>query len=229
MVAVRSLAHLVIEFWTRLLAHYRALLRLAVAAAASAPPLACEPNATFEVCTPSASDADVLADLYGNYVGCHCSLHLDSASTSASVSQWEEALGFVDFPAVLEEVAANGSSGDVRLLKCVHGGHCIGYVLYELRKKGPKSNRQHYCELVNIVVRPDRRSCGAGRRLFEALEQDLRRTAAKEAADLRLYVAERNTGPMAWYRRIGFVDAGWQVERVGGAPVRFLRMVRRQP
>ncbi|CAK0802291.1 unnamed protein product [Prorocentrum cordatum] len=136
----------------------------------------------------------------------------------------EDALGRVDFASVLDEVVATHARGTVRLVKATSGGRCIGYVLYELRKKGPARSRQHFCELVNIVVRPEQRGCGAGRRLFEALERDLETTASREARDMRLYVAERNGGPREWYRRMGFEDAGWQTEQVGGEQVRFLRM-----
>lgn len=127
----------------------------------------------------------------------------------------------------------------VRLLKCVEHASpgsdtdakptLVGYILYEVRtKKERQRARQHYCELINIVVREDYRGCGAGRFLFEALRADLKKTAPAEAGDLRLYVAERNTGPLTWYQRLGFVRAGFQTEEIGGVPVTFVRMVLRQ-
>lgn len=138
---------------------------------------------------------------------------------------------------VEHEKAAAPSTAKVRLLKCVErssigsGGEkqpkLVGYVLYELREKGPRRSRQRYCELVNIVVRGEYRGCGAGRYLFEALRRDLEKTAVAEAGDLRLFVAERNIGPLAWYRRLGFVVAGSQTEHIGGVQVNFVRMVLR--
>jgi len=184
------------------------------------------------------ADARALRELYmQDYVDCHRRVH-PGAAGAARAEAWETVLGAVDFEALLEEVEgtrkSGGSHGSVRLLKCVATAtsgaeaHCIvGYVLYELREKGPSRRRQRYCELVNIVVRANWRGCGAGRRLFEALCEDLACTAPAQAGDLRLYVAERNVGPLAWYRRLGFQNAGWQSELVGDTTVRFLRMARR--
>jgi len=141
-------------------------------------------------------------------------------------------LGAIDFEAVISDLSSSRKRGGgaVRLLKCVetaHRGSLVGYVLYELREKGTPRRRQRYCELVNIVVAAGHRSCGAGRLLFEALFEDLVCTAPVRAADLRLYVARSNTGPLEWYRRLGFRDVGRQTECIGGAQVDFLRMARR--
>jgi len=191
---------------------------------------------SFVVCKATARDVQALRKLYErDYVTCHRNCH-PGAAGAASEADWRSALGDADFEAVIDEVASNNGAGSVRLLKCVEvegsgpqsHGKLVGYVLYELREKGSPRRRQRYCELVNIVVSEDHRGCGAGRRLFEALRSDLAGTAsAAQAGDLRLYVAERNLGPLAWYRRMGFQDAGWQTERLNGAEVRFLRMTRR--
>lgn len=200
--------------------------------AASPSAQACRPRAAsdFEVCRPSLRDAAALSELYRqDYVECHRRQQGGKAGV-ASVATWEEALGAVDFEAVIGDVASRKTAGSVRLLKCVEKdrpGSLLGYVLYELREKGSARKKQRYCELVNIVVRHEHQGCGAGRALFDALRSDLVQTAPVQADDLRLYVAKSNSGPLAWYRRLGFVDAGWQSERINGVQVDFLRMARR--
>mmetsp|Transcript_100176 Transcript_100176/g.311572 ORF Transcript_100176/g.311572 Transcript_100176/m.311572 type:complete len:255 (-) Transcript_100176:201-965(-) len=182
----------------------------------------------FDVCEAAPSDAGTLSELYWeDYVTCHRRLHRGAASAA----DWEAALGPVDFENVIREAAGGRSS--VRLLKCVDlkdqgPRSLVGYVLYELREKGPPHKRQRYCELVNIVVRSQHRGCGAGRLLFEALREDLVRTAPARAGDLRLFVDKSNAGPLEWYRRLGFQEAGKQSECVGGTQVNFLRMAKRQ-
>jgi len=187
---------------------------------------------TFVVGAATMSDVHELTGLFmKDYMECHRRMHANVRGTAA---EWLTALGEIDFEAVLQEVSG-GSGSSVRLLKCsklgqdgVGTGAAAGYVLYELRTKGPPGRRRHYCELVNIVVSGDHQGCGAGRRLMEALHQDLAATATRQADDLRLYVAEKNAGPLAWYRRLGFQHVGWQSEVVGNVEVRFLRMAKRQ-
>lgn len=187
---------------------------------------------TFVVGAATMSDVHELTGLFMNdYVERHRRMHAKVRGTAA---EWQTALGEIDFEAVLQEVSG-GSGSSIRLLKCsklgkdgVGTGTVVGYVLYELRTKGPPGRRQHYCELVNIVVSHDHQGCGAGRRLMEALHQDLGTTAKRQADDLRLYVAENNAGPLTWYQRLGFQHVGWQSEKVGDTEVRFLRMAKRQ-
>lgn len=202
---------------------------------ASVPASAPLPAQDFVVCQATPRDAAALTDLYERgYVTCHRNMHRGSAAC-ASLDDWRNALGRMDFEEVLCEVFANKGTGDVRILKCAEEdaagtpgrGRLVGYVLYELREKGPKTRRQRFCELVNIVVSAEHRGCGAGKKLFEALCADLASSAAVQATDIRLFVAERNAGPLAWYRRLGFENAGWQSEQLGSAEVKFLRMVRR--
>lgn len=194
-------------------------------------------------------DAKALSSLFQqDYVQSHRELHSGSISGSADGAEWEAALGAVDFEDVLaassqpqrqrkERKAGRNQSGaadkSVRLLKCIErsstNGCPVGYVLYELREKGPRTCRQKYCELVNIVVQESSRGNGAGRVLLDALQEDLAQSAPDHAADLRLYVAEQNCVPLNWYRRIGFRDAGWQTESIGGDTVRFIRMALKVP
>eukprot|EP00928_Gymnodinium_smaydae_P047118 TRINITY_DN3142_c0_g2_i1.p1 TRINITY_DN3142_c0_g2~~TRINITY_DN3142_c0_g2_i1.p1 ORF type:complete len:223 (+),score=63.08 TRINITY_DN3142_c0_g2_i1:36-671(+) len=197
---------------------------------------------TFGVSPAGVRDAAALTRLHEEgYVQAHRETH-EGALAEASAEEWEKALGAIDFRAVLQENAkkplANNKKeelapGDVWLLKCFGGPgsksdakqSLVGYALCELREKGSAKKKQRYCELVNIVVSPDFRGAGAGRALFDGLLADLKRLAPAFASDLRLYVAEKNTGPMAWYHRLGFKNAGWQSETVAGTEVKFLRMM----
>lgn len=204
----------------------------------------------FMVCQATMDDVRVLSEIYAeDYVACHRTVHRRSPAGAAAAEEWEAALGPVDFKSVLEDVIANKGGGEVRLLKCVEvfshatstspdgGGACnatsnrpVGYVLYELRQKfqkGPKKRPQRFCELVNIVVRQELRGAGAGRCLFEAFCKNLQETASQQAEDIRLFVAESNVEPIQWYRRLGFRDAGFQSEQVGGQEVKFVRMIRK--
>jgi len=182
---------------------------------------------SFTVCAAVPADAAALTAMYSkDYVQVHRQMH-EKPAADASTQEWEEALGKTDFLSVLQQTKSS-PTGEVRLLKCVAEGSDdpIGYVLYELREKGPKGkNRQRFCELVNIVVKSDYRGCGAGGLMFKALRADLALTAPSHATDLRLFVAERNASPTAWYTRLGFTEAGWQSECLGGSEVRFLRMM----
>lgn len=183
---------------------------------------------SFSVCAAGPDDVGALELLHDqDYVQAHKRMHKKPAA-NASTEEWETALGHVDFSALLQ-TPGGCTAGTVRLLKCVEDGRGpspIGYVLYELREKGsPGKRRQSYCELVNIVVGSEHRGCGAGRILLDALRADLAATAPSRSEDVRLYVAERNAGPRAWYTRLGFTPAGWQTECIGGAEVRFLRMM----
>lgn len=185
----------------------------------------------FVVTQAGPRDAAALSELYEqDYLEGHRQLHEGPAGRACGEA-WRSALGPIDFDAVLGEAAANRNTGDVRLLKCVEvsSGCVVGYVLYELREKGSKTRRQRFCELVNIVVRKDRQSCGAGRRLFEAVCADLSASATtrEQSADMRLFVAERNEKPLLWYRRLGFTPAGWQSEKLNSTEVKFMRMARR--
>lgn len=197
----------------------------------------------FVVSAAGPSDVEALNVLYQqDYLQAHMRMHGDVAR--ASTEEWETALGPIDFASLLDSRGCS-SEGDVRLLTCVEddngnlitqgcraGDTCrpVGYVLYELREKGsPGKRRQRFCELVNIVVNARHRGCGAGRLLFDALCDDLAATAPGRAGDLRLFVAERNVGPREWYKRLGFKDAGWQIEHLAGKEVRFVRMMRSKP
>jgi len=176
----------------------------------------------FTVCPAAPADAESLQYLYTqDYLQIHKQMH---QKVDANMKEWEVALGPVDFAEVLR-----GNDKDVKLLKCIDNSSSsspVGYILYQLREKGPRGKRkQRYCELVNIVVHSDHRGCGAGRCLFEAFCEDVVSTAPGFAGDLRLYVAEHNSGPRAWYKRMGFKDAGWQTECLGGSQVRFQRMM----
>jgi len=180
----------------------------------------------FTVCAAVPADAAALASLYEeDYLQAHRHMH-EKPAAGASIEEWQAALGPIDFPDVLMS-----NSDEVRLLKLQYiddSGEpsVVGYILYELREKGPHGKRrQRFCELVNIVVHSKHRGCGAGRLLFEALCDDVASKAPSHMGDLRLFVAERNTAPRAWYKRLGFTDAGWETECVGGADVRFLRMM----
>jgi len=180
----------------------------------------------FTVCAAEAADAAALTSLYEqDYLHAHRQMH-EKSSAGASIKEWQAALGPIDFSELLMN-----SSDEVRLLKleCIDDGcdpSLVGYILYELREKGPRGKgRQRFCELVNIVVCSKHRGCGAGRLLFEALCSDVASNAPRHIGDLRLFVAERNADPRAWYTRLGFADAGWQTECVGGSEVRFLRMM----
>eukprot|EP00931_Biecheleriopsis_adriatica_P068250 TRINITY_DN42231_c0_g1_i1.p1 TRINITY_DN42231_c0_g1~~TRINITY_DN42231_c0_g1_i1.p1 ORF type:complete len:266 (+),score=59.07 TRINITY_DN42231_c0_g1_i1:93-800(+) len=202
---------------------------------------------SFEVRQAIANDAKALSSLYQqDYVDCHRGLHSDIPAGDAAVAEWEAALGAVDFDDVLaappqplrQKIQPKAGrkqipENSVRLLKCTarnsKSGTPVGYVLYEIREKGPRTARQRYCELVNIVVQESSRGCGAGRALFDALREDLVQTAPEHAGDLRLFVAERNLGPLEWYRRIGFRESGWQTETIGGSTVRFVRMAFKAP
>jgi len=220
-------------------------------AAAAAPRL---PRAIFVVQEASLSDAQALSKLFQqDYLEWHRGLHEEVPAGAAGQAEWEAALGAVDFEEVLSppasepagkagkkkkagkgRPAATGAERTVRLLKCTErktSGRSllVGYVLYELREKGPRTARQKYCELVNIVVQSSSRGHGAGRVLFEGLRADLAASAPEFALDLRLYVAERNLAPTAWYRRMGFQDSGWQQEEIGGDKVCFKRMAFKAP
>lgn len=195
---------------------------------------ACE-KVTFHVSKPTLKDATALNCLYENdYVQCHRGL-FDGSAASASMPEWKDALGDVDFRDVIRDTLADKGTGSVRLLKCtVSSGsklldveRPVGYVLYELRSKGPKKNRQRFCELVNIVVDDRYRGNGAGSVLLEALLDDLDKTAKAESGDVRLFVAEQNIAPANWYKRMGFAPSGFQNEKVGGDDVKFVRMIRK--
>jgi ribosomal protein S18 acetylase RimI-like enzyme len=163
------------------------------------------------------------------YIGAHSRIYAEAAALEASDAEWGEALGNVDFKMVLKGMKAGEE--DVRLLVCVDlsCGTVVGYVLCELRSRGlKKKNKQLWYELVNIVVDEGYRGRGAGRHLFEAARADVKKSAPAHANDLRLFVAEKNEGPLGWYRRIGFKESGWQSETVGRAKVQFLRMIRRE-
>lgn len=187
-------------------------------------------SADLAVRVAKAADVSAVLQLYNrDYVGAHQRMYAEAEELDASEDQWSEALGNVDFAEVLKGMKAGDE--DVRLLVCVDrskGSKVVGYALCELRSKGPKKKKQLYCELVNIVVAKSHHGCGAGRYLFEAFVEDAKQAAPGHAQDLRLFVAEKNQQPLSWYRRLGFRDSGWQVERVGGAEVRFLRMIRKE-
>jgi ribosomal protein S18 acetylase RimI-like enzyme len=102
----------------------------------------------------------------------------------------------------------------------------VGYILFELREKGSSTKRQQYCEIVNIVVSSHHRGLGAGRLLYEHLLRHLQECHPTHAKDMRLYVAERNDAPRAWYSRLGFRESGWQSEQVQGTEVKFVRMIK---
>jgi ribosomal protein S18 acetylase RimI-like enzyme len=192
------------------------------AALTYSPSLLCaKPFFTVSAATPD--DASALAEMYErDYLQAHRSMHKKQAS-GATLQEWEVALGPINFHEVL-----SGALEGVKLLKCTAQGSTtpIGYILYEMREKGPRGKkRQRFCELVNIVVDSKHRGCGAGRLLFDALRMELASSNPAHAGDLRLFVAERNEGPLAWYRRLGFTDAGWQSESLGGSEIQFLRMM----
>lgn len=186
-------------------------------------------SADLAVRVARAADVSAILQLHDNeYVSAHQRMYDEAAELDASDDQWGEALGNVDFSEVLKGMKAGDE--DVRLLVCIDrnkGSKVVGYALCELRSKGPKKKKQLYCELVNIVVAKSHHGCGAGRYLFDAFVADVKQAAPGHAGDLRLFVAEKNQMPLTWYRRLGFRDSGWQVESVGGAEVRFLRMIRK--
>lgn len=189
-----------------------------------------EPSGTpsFTVRAPKRVDVHALETLYDfDYVEAHRHCH-GGAATTASREVWADALGRIEFDGVLADIAQNGTSSPFRLVTCVEdkSNVVVGYVLGELREKGPKKHRQFYTELVNIVVRSDFRSCGAAKLLFSAFREELARSAPKHSGDVRLYVAEQNKPPTDWYRRLGFKDSGWQAEIMGGEKVLFRRMIR---
>jgi len=180
------------------------------------------PQQHFTVCAAEAADAPALNSLYEeDYIHAHRKMH-DKPAANASSEEWQAALGPINFSDVLMS-----TSEEVRLLKLhSEADGCVGYILYELREKGPHGKRrQRFCELVNVVVSSNHRGCGAGRLLLDALLADVASNAPGHNGDLRLFVAERNAAPRAWYKRLGFADAGWQTECVAGSDVRFLRMM----
>jgi len=187
-------------------------------------------SADLAVRVARAADVSAVLQLHDNeYVSAHQRMYAEAAELDASDDQWGAALGNVDFAEVLKGMKAGDE--DVRLLVCVDrnkGSKVVGYALCELRSKGPKKKKQLYCELVNIVVAKSHHGCGAGRYLFDAFVADVKQAAPGYAQDFRLFVAEKNQKPLTWYRRLGFRDSGWQVESVGGAEVRFLRMIRKE-
>jgi len=187
----------------------------------------------YTVCSPSLTDAAGLQQLYDDaYVKAHIQMH--PSVWGASRSDWEEALGPVDFEALMREQLKG--KADVRLLKCVETGDSVpidgqpplGYILYEFRTKGsPGKKPQRYCEVVNVVVGKKHQGCGLGRLLFQEMEADIEQTFKSHKGDLRLFVAKANSRPLQWYRRLGFQDAGWQKESLGKAEVSFLRMTKK--
>jgi ribosomal protein S18 acetylase RimI-like enzyme len=198
--------------------------RYAVATKKTSNTAGMQSQSRFRVRPASLGDAASLTSLYHqDYLHVHRRMHGEQAK-DASIEEWEEALGPIDFSEVLSK-----PTDEVKVLTCVdddYGQSPIGYIVYEFRTKGARGKRrQHYCELVNIVVQSKYQGHGAGRLLFEALCKDVPATAPEHADDLRLFVAERNVGPKAWYTRLGFKHAGWQTERLGGVDVRFLRMM----
>jgi len=150
---------------------------------------------------------------------------------SASMDDWKEALGPIDFEDVLTDLVRLGDKSEVRVLICVdeacEESVVVGYILFELRQKGRGKARQRYCEVVNVVVAKGHRGRGAGRLLFEAMLSDLSRTAPAFSADVRLFVAQENEVPMNWYTRLGFKTGGMQSEKIAGVGVPFVRMIRR--
>jgi ribosomal protein S18 acetylase RimI-like enzyme len=184
--------------------------------------------AKLNIRTAKTSDAAAILSLHDrDYVGAHRDIYAEAVSLAASDKEWGDALGNMDFAEVLSGIKKGDQ--DVRLLVCedTSTAALVGYILCELRSKGSKKKKQLYCEVVNVVVSESHRGCGAGRLLFEALCTDVSNAAPNHAKDLRLYVAEQNLGPTAWYRRLGFCDSGWQSETVGTDEVKFLRMIRR--
>lgn len=192
-------------------------------------------RASYAVCAPLLGDVTSLQQLYDqDYVQAHIKMH-PSVGKGVSVGDWEEALGPVDFEAVI--CAQTKTPGDVRLLKCVQIADSVppeeqaplGYILYELRAKGsPGKKPQRYCEIVNVVVGHKQQGGGLGRLLFEEMVADIEKSAKSHCGDLRLFVAKENARPLEWYRRLGFQDAGWQKECLGGkSDVSFLRMTRK--
>jgi ribosomal protein S18 acetylase RimI-like enzyme len=185
---------------------------------------------SYKVCPPSPSDAAGLQQLYNDdYVKAHIQMH--PFVWGASTSDWEEALGPVDFEALIRD-----RSKDVRLLKCVEAEDSVpmeerpplGYILYEFRTKGsPGKKPQRYCEVVNVVVGKAHQGSGLGRLLFQEMEADIEQSFKSHKGDLRLFVAKANARPMQWYRRLGFQDVGWQKESLGRAEVPFLRMTKK--
>lgn len=192
---------------------------------------------SYTVCAPSLQDVTGLQLLYNQeYVQAHIQMH-PSVTKTTSIADWEEALGHVDFEAIIR--AQLKSPGDVRLLKCIQIAGSVppeeqpplGYILYELRTKGsPGKKPQRYCEVVNVVVGKKQQGNGLGRLLFEEMVADIEKSARPHSGDLRLFVAKANVRPLDWYRRLSFQDAGWQKECVGGkTEVSFLRMTRKSP
>lgn len=187
----------------------------------------------YTVCSPSLTDATGLQQLYNDaYIKAHIQMH--PSVRGASTSDWEEALGPVDFEALMRDQSKG--KADVRLLKCVEAGDSVpmeerpplGYILYEIRTKGSPGKRpQRYCEVVNVVVGKTHQGCGLGRLLFQEMEADIDQTFKSHKGDLRLFVAKANSRPLQWYRRLGFQDAGWQKESLGKAEVPFLRMTKK--
>lgn len=199
---------------------------------------ACKPSksqCSYAVCAPLLGDVLSLQQLYNeDYVQAHIKMH-PSASKGVSVGDWEEALGHVDFEAVIR--AQSKAPEDVRLLKCVQIDGSVpleqrpplGYILYELRTKGsPGKKPQRYCEVVNVVVGHKQQGNGLGRLLFEEMVADIEKSTKSHCGDLRLFVAKENARPLEWYRRLDFKDAGWQKECLGGkSDVLFVRMTRK--
>lgn len=189
----------------------------------------------YTVCLPSVTDVTGLRQLYKeDYVQAHMWMH--PGVRGASFSDWEEALGPVDFDTVIQTQCK--ARGDVRLLKCVEVVGSVspeeqlpmGYILYELRAKGsPTKKPQRYCEVVNVVVAKKHQGSGLGRLLFEEMVTDIEKNTKQYSGDLRLFVAKANVRPLEWYKRLGFEDAGWQKENLGKTEVPFLRMTRKAP
>lgn len=85
-----------------------------------------------------------------------------------------------------------------------------------------------FTQINHIVVLPEHRKRGLGKRLFAELLDFLQATSPRLASDLRLSVVELNQEAREWYRRLGFIEVEEDeaIAYPGNCPVKFIAMRR---